>query len=98
VACSLWDKDALHRAGISLGERLLRDVQQPLFRRTAKEGGVRHSLRSEGPGEEYSNHYNQERRHGSLGYRPLAEYAASCELVNADKDITKVLESAIALS
>jgi hypothetical protein len=48
--------------------------------------------------EEYKNHYNQERPHGSLGYRPPAEFAASCELDNADEDITKVLESAITLT
>jgi transposase InsO family protein len=41
-------KNPLHRAGVSLGKRLLGDVHQSLFRRAAKEGGVRRSIGSEG--------------------------------------------------
>ncbi len=48
--------------------------------------------------EEYRNHYNQERPHSALGYRTPAEFAASCEPASADEDLTKELESTIALS
>ena len=48
--------------------------------------------------EEYRNHYNQERPHSALGYRTPAEFAASCEPASADEDLTKELESVIALS
>lgn len=48
--------------------------------------------------EEYRNHYNQERPHSALGYRTPAEFAASCEPASAGEDLTKELESAIALS
>jgi hypothetical protein len=39
--------------------------------------------------EEYRNHYNQGRPHSVLGSRTPAGFAASCELANADEDITK---------
>jgi putative transposase len=42
--------DSLHRTGFPVGERLLGDVHQSLFRRTAKEGGLRRSIGSEGAG------------------------------------------------
>jgi hypothetical protein len=48
VAGGLRGRDPLHRAGISVGERLLGDVHKPLFGRTAKEGTLRRSLGSEG--------------------------------------------------
>src|SRR5215208_2740974 len=45
---NLRGQNPLHRAGISVGERLLGDVHQSLFRRVAKQGGVRRSFGSEG--------------------------------------------------
>ena len=48
--------------------------------------------------EEYRNYYNQERPHSALGYRTPAEFAASCEPASAGEDLTKELESVIALS
>jgi len=48
--------------------------------------------------EEYRNHYNHRRPHSSLGYRTPAEFAASCEPASVDEDLTKELESVIALS
>jgi putative transposase len=48
--------------------------------------------------EEYRNHYNGERPHSALGYRTPAEFAASCELERVEDDLTKELESLIALS
>ena len=48
--------------------------------------------------EEYRSHYNCERPHSALGYRTPAEFAASCEPASAGEDLTKELESVIALS
>jgi putative transposase len=49
--------------------------------------------------DEYRNHYNHRRPHSALGYRTPAEFAASCEPASAeDEDLTKELESVIALS
>jgi putative transposase len=48
--------------------------------------------------EEYRNHYNRERPHSALGYRTPAEFAASCELAEADEELRKELESVTALS
>lgn len=48
--------------------------------------------------EEYRNHYNQERPHSALGYRTPAAFAAACHAAGADEDLTKELESVIALS
>ena len=48
--------------------------------------------------EEYRNHYNQERPHSALGYRTPAEFAAACHAAGADEELTKELESVIALS
>ena len=48
--------------------------------------------------EEYRNNYNGERAHSALGYRTPAEFAASCGLERVEEDLTKELESVIALS
>jgi putative transposase len=48
--------------------------------------------------EEYRNHYNGERPHSALGYRTPAEFAASCELERVEDNLTKELESLLALS
>ena len=48
--------------------------------------------------EEYRNHYNQERPHSALGYRTPAAFAAACHAAGADEELTKELESVIALS
>ena len=50
VALSLRGRDLQHRAGISLGERLLGDVHKPLWRRVAKVRGIRQPARSKGLG------------------------------------------------
>lgn len=50
VAGGLQGQNPLHRAGISLGERLLGDVHQSLWGRVAKEGGVHQPAGSEGLG------------------------------------------------
>jgi putative transposase len=48
--------------------------------------------------EEYRSHYNHERPHSALGYRTPAEFAALRESAGVDGELTKELESAIALS
>src|SRR5215210_5425389 len=50
MAGGLRGQNSLHRARISVGERLLGDVHQSLFGRAAEEGGVRRSFGSEGAG------------------------------------------------
>ncbi len=48
--------------------------------------------------EEYRRDYNQERPHSALGYQTPAEFAASCESMGMNADLTKELESTPVLS
>jgi hypothetical protein len=99
VAGGLGSEEPVHRAGLSVGERLLRNLQQPLWRRIAKEGDIHQRAGSEEVlVEGYRNHYNCERPHSALGYRTPAEFAVSCEPDGADEELRKELESVIALS
>ena len=83
-----------------MGERLLRDVHQPLRGCELLKREVFASLlEAKVLIEEYRNHYNQERPHSALGYRTPAEFAASCcEPASTDEDLTKELESVTTLS
>ena len=82
-----------------MGELLLGDVHRALRRLTAKEGTVLTTvLEAKVLVAEYRAHYNCERPHSALGYRPPAEFAASCEPGGADEDLRKELESVSTLS
>ena len=47
---------------------------------------------------EYTNHYNCERPHSTLGYQTPAEFTALCQTIGADEDLTNQPGSVTTLS
>ena len=72
VDCRGWRPHRVHRAGIALGERVLRELQLQAPRRTAERGAVYSLAEARIVSESWRQHYNTLRPHSSLGYKPPA--------------------------
>ena len=91
----------LHRARISLGERLLKETFISHFSdEMLKREIFADQLVAKVLVEDYCDHYNHNRPHSALGYLTPAEFGASADLDMKVEDVRKPeeLESVLTLS
>ena len=69
---AVGSQNRVHRAGQSLGERLLRELQRAASGRTPQRRDLLHARRGQIVIERWRRHYNTVRPHSSLGDRPPA--------------------------
>ncbi len=94
-------RDPLHRAGSSVGERLLGDVHKPLFGRAAKEGGLRRSIGSEGAGGGLPRPLQPPQATQRIGLPDPSQFAEAADLDRKVEDASgkpEELESVLTLS
>ena len=101
MAGSIRGWDPLHRAGISVGERLLGDVHQSLCSELLRREVFADLLEAKVLVKDYHDHYNHHRPHSALGYQTPAEFGGVADLLdrkveNAGKP--EELESILTLS
>nr|WP_264027473.1 DDE-type integrase/transposase/recombinase [Mycolicibacterium pyrenivorans] len=72
------DRDGVHPAGLPMGQRLHRIVQQPATQGVSEPQLLEHSVRGPRGVDDFKEDHNRRHRHSALGYRTPAEYAAAC--------------------
>jgi transposase InsO family protein len=101
LAGSIRGCDPLHRARISLGERLLKETFiSRLSDEVLKRELFADLLEAKVLIEDYRGHYNHRRPHSALGYLTPAEFAVAADLESKVENAGKPaeLESVLTLS
>ena len=100
MAGGIQGQNPLHRAGVFLGERLLKETFISRFSDELLKRKVFADLLEErGLIEDYRDHYNHQRPHGALGYLSPAEFVAVADLGGKEENTGKQeeLESVLTL-
>jgi len=84
VAGTGWCEDVVHRAGVTMGERLCRDLQRQAPGRATRAGSVRRAARGQSAHRAVAAALQQDRPHSVLGYQPQVPGAwQPCVIVTA---------------